>query len=84
MSRLILCLAVASLLGCSQETMRGPEGPPEYRDGYAHGCESSLVEAGVPNITPKKDDERFAGDPEYRRGWEDGYAECAGEGGSGS
>ncbi len=84
MRTLFSVLALATLLGCSQETMRGPEGPLEYREGYAHGCESALAESGIPNSTPKKDDDRYSGDPQYHQGWEDGYSDCATEGGTDS
>ncbi|MEM7222776.1 MAG: hypothetical protein AAF495_07355 [Pseudomonadota bacterium] len=83
--RLILALGgLALLLGCSQDTMTGPEGPPEYREGYAHGCESALAQSGIPNTTPKQNEARFAEDPQYRQGWDDGFSDCAAEGSSAS
>jgi hypothetical protein len=43
--------------------------PLPYRQGYADGCAST---AG----TERKDAQRFAGDPNYRTGWQDGLALC--------
>lgn len=43
--------------------------PLPYRQGYADGCASV---AGP----ERKDASRFAGDPNYRTGWQDGIALC--------
>ena len=43
--------------------------PLPYRQGYADGCAS--VQG-----TERKDAARFAGDPNYRTGWQDGIALC--------
>lgn len=43
--------------------------PLPYRQGYADGCASV---AG----SERKDAARFAGDPNYRTGWQDGIALC--------
>ena len=43
--------------------------PLPYRQGYADGCAS--VQG-----TERKDAARFAGDPNYRTGWQDGLALC--------
>jgi hypothetical protein len=43
--------------------------PLPYRQGYADGCASV---AGA----ERKDATRFAGDPNYRTGWQDGLALC--------
>jgi len=43
--------------------------PLPYRQGYADGCASV---AGA----ERKDATRFAGDPNYRTGWQDGIALC--------
>ncbi|MDE2002025.1 MAG: hypothetical protein KGL70_15780 [Betaproteobacteria bacterium] len=43
--------------------------PLSYRQGYADGCASS---GGVVH----KDASRFAADPNYRTGWQDGVALC--------
>ena len=43
--------------------------PLPYRQGYADGCASV---AGA----ERKDAARFAGDPNYRTGWQDGLALC--------
>jgi hypothetical protein len=43
--------------------------PLPYRQGYADGCASV-------SGSEKKDAERFASDPNYRTGWQDGLALC--------
>ncbi len=43
--------------------------PLSYRQGYADGCASA---GGIVH----KDGQRFAGDPNYRTGWQDGIALC--------
>jgi hypothetical protein len=43
--------------------------PLPYRQGYADGCAS--VQGAE-----RKDAARFAGDPNYRTGWQDGLALC--------
>jgi hypothetical protein len=43
--------------------------PLPYRQGYADGCASATG-------AERKDASRFAGDPNYRTGWQDGIALC--------
>lgn len=43
--------------------------PLPYRQGYADGCASVSGPA-------RKDDARFAGDPNYRMGWQDANTLC--------
>lgn len=43
--------------------------PLPYRQGYADGCASA-------SGSERKDAARFAGDPNYRTGWQDGVALC--------
>ena len=43
--------------------------PLPYRQGYADGCASA-------SGAERKDAGRFAGDPNYRTGWQDGVALC--------
>jgi hypothetical protein len=43
--------------------------PLPYRQGYADGCASAAS-------AERKDAARFAGDPNYRTGWQDGVALC--------
>jgi len=46
--------------------------PPAVREGYVDGCESARRSAHA-----GKDEARFSADPQYRMGWNDGYAICA-------
>lgn len=43
--------------------------PLPYRQGYADGCASV-------SGAERRDAARFAGDPNYRTGWQDGIALC--------
>lgn len=46
--------------------------PPAVREGYIDGCETARKsEYG------RKDEKRFAADPQYRMGWNDGLSICA-------
>ena len=46
--------------------------PPAARDGYIDGCETARKSG-----SGRKDDKRFAADPRYRMGWNDGFAICS-------
>ncbi|HET7731528.1 MAG TPA: hypothetical protein VFK48_16005 [Usitatibacter sp.] len=45
--------------------------PPAVREGYIDGCESAKRSAYA-----RKDAKRFASDPQYEMGWNDGYGIC--------
>jgi hypothetical protein len=45
--------------------------PPAVREGYIDGCESAKG-----TRLARKDARRFAGDPQYAMGWNDGYGLC--------
>jgi hypothetical protein len=45
--------------------------PPAFRDGYADGCQSAK-----PLALKRRDESRFAKDPQYASGWRDGYDIC--------
>jgi predicted small lipoprotein YifL len=45
--------------------------PPAVRDGYIDGCESAKGSEYA-----RKDAQRFAADPQYSMGWNDGFGIC--------
>ena len=45
--------------------------PPAVREGYIDGCESAKK-----SDYARKDAKRFAGDPQYSMGWNDGFGIC--------
>jgi hypothetical protein len=45
--------------------------PPAVREGYIDGCESAKNTAYA-----RKDAQRFAADPQYSMGWNDGFSIC--------
>ena len=48
--------------------------PPAVREGYIDGCESAKGTAYA-----RKDAKRFAADPQYSMGWNDGFGICKGK-----
>jgi hypothetical protein len=46
--------------------------PPAVRDGYIDGCESAKGSEYA-----RKVESRFAADPRYRMGWNDGFSICS-------
>ena len=47
--------------------------PPAVREGYIDGCESAKHSEYA-----RKDAKRFADDPQYEMGWNDGFGICKG------
>lgn len=45
--------------------------PPGVREGYIDGCESAKGTSQA-----RKDMKRFAADPQYSMGWNDGFSIC--------
>ena len=45
--------------------------PPAVREGYIDGCESAKHSSYA-----RKDAKRFASDPQYEMGWNDGFGIC--------
>ena len=46
--------------------------PPAVRDGYIDGCETARK-----SDYGRKDEKRFAADPRYKMGWNDGFSICS-------
>jgi hypothetical protein len=73
------CLA---LLSACDTTLVNPQVPPpgseSYQDGYLNGCPSGFADAGRDGYETSyfKDNTRFANEPDYRKGWNEGYAAC--------
>lgn len=58
----------------------GPEGPPEYRQGYRDGCQSGFkaYSSQYNKVWWKfKQDPALRQNPVYYRIWKDAYAYCA-------
>ena len=55
-----------------------PPGTPAFRDGYVDGCPSGFRDAGRDGYEQdyRKDITRYGRDPEYKQGWDQGYAAC--------
>ena len=55
-----------------------PPGSPAFADGYVHGCYSGFTDAGRDGYQQdyRKDTVRYAREPDYKQGWDQGYAAC--------
>ena len=76
--RPLAVLGVACALGaCAQQATPARPGvnlsgfPPEFREGYADGCNSARAVVGA-----KEDAARMKSDPQYAQGWRDGHDMC--------
>ena len=76
MFRMGIVLAVVALAGCSTSSDRAPPGPPEYRQGYAAGCDSGYAAALHPYYRSRRDWPMYRGNQLYRTGWDEGYGAC--------
>ncbi|MEO8164835.1 MAG: hypothetical protein ABI619_05505 [Betaproteobacteria bacterium] len=75
MKKFLLLTAVVFISACAptkKETVNLAGYPPEFRAGYADGCESSKRSSGR-----TRDDERFKRDAQYASGWRDGFDICS-------
>ena len=55
-----------------------PEGStPQFAHAYTNGCQNGYEQGGRTNHTAEERDELlYAGNPEYRHGWDAGFQEC--------
>jgi len=79
----IALLAAAGLLAACGDDKPDPKIPPTnsseaFKDGYAKGCPTGLESANKPspNWAGSLVDPRYNQDPEYKRGWDQGYFTC--------
>jgi hypothetical protein len=52
-----------------------------YRQGYLAGCKTGISRTGwfgFDKPLASRDEARIDGEPDYRKGWEDGAGNCAG------
>ena len=71
----VLAIALA-LAGCASSAHRAPPGPPEYREGYAAGCDSGLSAAGNPYYRARRDWAQYENNARYKTGWTEGFQVC--------
>lgn len=76
--RVLAAAAVLALAACSTTHADNPNPPANvnlsgyslaFRQGYADGCASN-------SGRQQQDAKRYAGDADYRQGWQDGLAIC--------
>lgn len=68
----VLPVALA-LAGCSLPMM---ERSPEYELGYSEGCSNALAQASPAQFSPRRNEQLYANNDDYRRGWNSGNAQC--------
>jgi hypothetical protein len=80
-NRFLLLVPLLPLLaGCflfESKATRALRASPDYRAGYGDGCNSaSAVSSNANADTRSRDDQAYAGNAAYRRGWNEGYGAC--------
>jgi hypothetical protein len=75
---LALAAALVGLTACGsvKENLIARGFAPAYAEGYEAGCASGEAAAGGLLATSSKDADRYAADPQYTQGWDDGFAKC--------
>lgn len=83
-----VCLFAIALLGlggglsaCSQNLVNPqvpPPGSPAFEEGYLDGCASGFASADRPGYAAswRKDEARYGGEPDYKKGWDAGLTAC--------
>lgn len=70
-------VSVLLLGGCqsTREWMQAEGYPPVFIDGFEAGCSSGRQAAGALDSF-RKDVPRYLQQPEYAKGWDDGFRQC--------
>ena len=71
----LAAMLIGSATACATST---PSGSESFQVGYTDGCVTGFGDAGKPGFESvyRRDDKRFAADPEYQRGWNEGEKSC--------
>lgn len=87
MMRTAIGLTALFLAGCSWSDVLIAEiksAPADssfgYQGGYEAGCKTGIAEKGglgFDKPAPQRDERRFQGEADYRRGWDQGSGNCA-------
>ncbi len=66
--------AVLLIAGCSHQ----PPGSKLFEEGYTAGCSDGSFDAGGPSgqVEYMRDPTLFRTQPDYKNGWQQGYAKC--------
>ncbi len=72
-----MLLVIGAALGLAACAGHGftPDGPAEFRLGYVDGCMQGYTDGNYPRGHPR-DEDAFINDAVYRKGWEEGHAQC--------
>jgi len=86
MKKLLTLLLCAGLAGCvgtqagwQQAELQRKGMPPAYIDGFGPGYQSGQKAGGNLYAQFSKDPVRYANDPLYHQGWDDGFAQGKGQ-----
>ena len=78
-------VSAAGILAACEGGLVNPQIPPPgsraFSDGYVDGCPSGFDDAGRDGYDQdyRKDTARYAHEPDYKQGWDQGYAACFAE-----
>ena len=75
---LFFLFALLALLfsGCPSQQSYLAKHSPAFRQGYRDGCENAEAMVADSFVKKRNDTPRYRNDPEYRRGWDEGYSRC--------
>ena len=80
LAALVACLAMmASCTAALIDPTAPPaDAAPAFKAGYGDGCVSGFADAGREGMQLdwRRDEQRFAADAQYQRGWESGHRAC--------
>jgi len=65
----VLALALSGCFLFESKATRALRASPDYRAGYGDGCNSAAA-------ARSRDDQAYANNPAYRRGWNEGNGAC--------
>ncbi len=81
-SRAVILVGLAGAAAACTPGLINPQIPPagssELQEGYLAGCPSGFTDAGRDGYQQayRKDAARYAGDADYRQGWDQGHGAC--------
>ena len=75
--KMLLVCALGFLGACQSqnEELLGLGYPEPYVDGHGDGCQSGRSVAGQ-YMPYEKNEKRYDTQPQYQKGWDDGYNKC--------
>ena len=72
----VVVAALLAACGSRQDELISRGYSPAYAAGYDHGCASGKVAGGGLFAQQQKDEDRYANESDYAKGWDAGFAKC--------